>query len=102
MDKLTERYNATVTEHNERQARNGNLDDEPRHSLRTLQEDYAMLTADRAKNTYVIYCKQWLAAQVIQETVTMLTYKQALNPDGSLMQMQGIVVKDWQFIEEKD
>ena len=28
-------------------------------------------------------------------------YKQALNPDGSPMQMMEIVEKDWQFIEEE-
>ena len=68
MDKLTERYNATMAEHNKRQARNRRLDDEAKRSLRILQKEYAILTADKAKNTYVIHCKQWLAAQVIPET----------------------------------
>ena len=86
---------------NKRQAHKRSLDDEAKRSLRTLQKDYAILTADKAKNTYVIHCKQWLAAQVIQETETTSTYKQALNPDGSPMQMQEIVDKDWQFIEEE-
>ena len=101
MDKLTERYNATMAEHNERQARNRRLDNETKRSLRILQKEYAILTADKAKNTYVIHCKKWLTEQVILETETTSTYKQALNPDGSPMQMMEIVEKDWQFIEEE-
>ena len=58
LDKLTERYNATVAEHNERQAHERSLDDEAKRSLRTLQKDYAILTADEAKKTDVIHCKQ--------------------------------------------
>ena len=38
---------------------------------------------------------------MIQETETTSTYKQALNPDGSPMQMLEIVDRDWQFIEEE-
>ena len=101
MDKLTEMYNATVAGHNERQARNRSLDDEAKRSLRTLQKEYAILTADKAKNAYVIHCKKWLTEQVILETETRSTYKQALNPDGSPMQMTEIVEKDWQFIDEE-
>ena len=44
---------------------------------------------------------KWLTEEVILETETTSTYKQALNPDGSPMQMQEIVDKDWQFIEEE-
>ena len=102
MDKLTERYNATVAEHNERQACNRSLDDEAKPSLRTLQKEYAILTADKAKNTYVIHCKKWLAAQVIQETETTSTYHQAVHPDGSPMQMLEIVDKDWQSWKRRD
>ena len=40
-------------------------------------------------------------AQVIQETETTSTYKQALHADGSPMHVQEIVDKDWQFIEEE-
>ena len=101
MDKLTERYNATVAEHNKRKTHKRSLDNEAKRSLRTLQKNYAILAADKAKNTYVIHCRQWLTAQVIQETETTSTYKQALNPDGSPMQMHEIVDEDWQFIEEE-
>ena len=80
MDKLTERYNATVAEHNKQQAHKRSLDDEAKRSLRTLPKDYAILTADKAENTYVIHCKQWLAAQVIQETETTSTYKTSTKP----------------------
>ena len=38
---------------------------------------------------------------MIQETETTSTYQQALNPDGSPMQMMEIVDKDWQFIEKE-
>ena len=66
-----------------------------------MQKEYAILTVHKAKNAYVIHCKKWLAEQVIQETETTSTYKQALNPDGSPMQMMEIVNKNWQFIEEE-
>ena len=99
MDKLTERCNDTVAEYNERQVRNISLNDEAKRSLRTLQKEYAILTADKAKNTYVIHCKKWLTEQVILETETTSTYKQVLNSDGGPMQMIEIVEKDWQFIE---
>ena len=53
----SERYNPTVAEHNRRQAHERSLDDEAKRSLWTLQKDNAILTADKAKNTYVIHCK---------------------------------------------
>jgi hypothetical protein len=58
MEKLTERYNATIAEHNGRQARNRKLDYEAKRSLRILQKEYAILTADKAKNTYVIHLQE--------------------------------------------
>ena len=66
-----------------------------------MQKEHAILTADKAKNTYGIHCKKWLTEQVILETETTSMYKQALNPDGSPMQMMEIVDKDWQIIEEE-
>ena len=65
----------------------------------SLQKEYAILTADKAKNIYGIHCKKWLTEQVILETTS--TNKQAFNPDGIPIQMMEIVEKDWQFIEEE-
>ena len=83
MEKLTERYRQTVARYVEQQMNERTLDDEAVDCLRVIQRDYAILSADKAKNTYVIHCKPWLSKQVLQETETTDTYKRAIRDDGT-------------------
>lgn len=42
--------------------------------MRAFTEDYAILTGDKAKHTYIIRCKPWLCQQVMKETQETGTY----------------------------
>ena len=99
MEKLTESYRHTVARYMEQPRNERTLDDEAVDCLRVIQRDYAILSADKAKNTYVIHCKPWLSKQVLQETETTDTYKQALCDDGAPMELQEIIDADWEFVE---
>ena len=66
-----------------------------------IKQDYAILSADKAKNTYVIHCKPWLAKQVLHETETTVTYEPATRADGTPLGSQEIVDTDWEFINEE-
>ena len=69
--------------------------------LGIVQRDYEILSADKAKNTYVIHCKPWLAKQVLRETETTVTCTQATHANGTPMELQEIIDADWEFIEEE-
>jgi hypothetical protein len=98
MGKLTERYKNTVARYNEPTREDRKLDNAAVDCLRVIQRDYAILTADKAKNMYVIHCKPWLAKQVHQETETTSTYEQAKHDDGNPMELQEIIDADWEFV----
>ena len=68
MLKLTDRYEevkATVTSDAEQQQ---DTQKGIKEYLKQFQKRYAIITGDKAKNTYCIVCKPWLCKQIMKET----------------------------------
>ena len=97
--KAYRKYTNTVARYNAQPRNERKLDDAAVDCLRMIQRDCAILSADKAKNTYVIHCKPWLAKQVLQETETTVTYEPAAHADGTPMELQETVDAEWDFIE---
>ena len=74
--------------------RHENEDKEKRiaDSLVRVQQKYAILTADKASNTYVIHCKTHLCKQVVTEIQSDATYKLVEEPVDELIK------KDREFL----
>ena len=56
--------------------------------LSEVQQEYAIFTADKASNTYVIHCKPHLCRQVNAEIQSDSTYKPAQEPAEELTEKE--------------
>ena len=61
-------------------------------SVVRVQQEYVILTADKATNTYVIHCKTHLCKQVISEIQSDATYKLVEEP------VDALIKKDREFL----
>ena len=60
-----------------------------------FRKRYAIITGDKAKNTYCIVCKTWICQQIITETQTTTTYATANKTESQITE------EDYAFCKEE-
>ena len=93
--KLRERYDAVIADQQQQQQQGQyatSTEADYSEYLKQFRRKYAIVTADKAKNTYCIMCKQWLSKQVVQETQETTTYS------VSQLSEQTVVDEDLEFM----
>ena len=64
--------------------------------LLEFRSKYAIITADKAKNTYVITCKPWLCQQAMKEAVESKSY------EASQENEEDVIGKDLEFVVKEN
>ena len=74
MEKLKKRYDVVAKERQDQADKWQHVTINSKKYLKKFRHEYAIITGDKAKNTYCVVCKPWISKQIVKETQHTKTY----------------------------